>query len=49
LRSLAKERGWGVVTWITADDNTVARRLYDRVATAQRWVTYDMEPTIGSS
>jgi ribosomal protein S18 acetylase RimI-like enzyme len=48
LRELAAERGWGVVTWITADDNHVARRLYDRVAEAQRWVTYDMAPGRGS-
>ena len=44
LRSLAAERGWGVVTWITAADNHVARGLYDRMAEAQPWVTYDMAP-----
>jgi GNAT superfamily N-acetyltransferase len=44
LRALGAERGWGVVTWITGVDNQVARRLYDRVAEAQRWVTYDMSP-----
>lgn len=42
LRALADERGWGVVTWITGRDNDVARRLYDRVAQAQPWITYDM-------
>lgn len=44
LRSLAEERGWGVVTWITGADNHIARQLYDRVAEAQQWVTYDMTP-----
>ena len=44
LRSLARERGWGVVSWITGDDNQVARRLYDRLAESQPWVTYDMTP-----
>jgi predicted acetyltransferase len=44
LRSVAAERGWGVVTWITAADNQVARGLYDRVAERQPWVTYDMAP-----
>jgi GNAT superfamily N-acetyltransferase len=44
LRSLAAERGWGVVSWITGADNHVARRLYDRLAEAQPWVTYDMSP-----
>jgi len=47
LRALAGERGWGVVTWITARDNRVARGLYDRVAEAQPWVTYDMAPSRG--
>jgi len=45
LSSLAAERGWGVVTWITGADNHNARRLYDRLAEAQPWVTYDMTPT----
>jgi GNAT superfamily N-acetyltransferase len=44
LRALARERGWGVVTWITGADNHVARRLYDRLAEAQPWVTYDLIP-----
>ncbi len=44
LRSLADERGWGVVTWITGADNHVARKLYDRLAEAQQWITYDMTP-----
>jgi GNAT superfamily N-acetyltransferase len=44
LRALAAERGWGVVTWITGADNHAARRLYDRVAEAQQWVTYEMTP-----
>jgi GNAT superfamily N-acetyltransferase len=44
LRGLAAERGWGVVTWITGADNHVARRLYDRLAERQEWVTYDMTP-----
>jgi GNAT superfamily N-acetyltransferase len=44
LRSLAGERGWGVVTWITGADNHTARQLYDRVAEVQPWVTYDMTP-----
>lgn len=47
LRSLAHERGWGVVSWITGADNAAARRLYDRVAKAQPWVTYDMAPDPG--
>jgi GNAT superfamily N-acetyltransferase len=44
LRALARERGWGVVTWITGADNHVARRLYDRLAERQEWVSYDLAP-----
>ena len=33
-----------VVRWITADDNATAQRLYDRVATRTRWITYDATP-----
>ena len=49
LRTIARDRGWGVVTWITAADNRVARGLYDRLAQAQPWVTYDMDPSDNSS
>ena len=44
LRDLARQRDWGVVTWITGADNAGARRLYDRLAEAQPWVTYDLTP-----
>lgn len=42
LRDLARERGWSVVRWITAEDNYRARATYDRHATRTAWVTYDM-------
>lgn len=42
---LAAERDAQVVRWITASDNATARRLYDQLATATPWVTYDMAPT----
>lgn len=41
VSDLAKEEGLGVVRWTTAQDNTTARRLYDSVASATHWVTYD--------
>ena len=44
LRVLAHERGLGVVRWITREDNATARALYDTVATATPFVTYDMQP-----
>lgn len=44
LADLARERGFSVVRWITDPANSTARRLYDRVATATPWVTYDLNP-----
>lgn len=40
----ARERGWPSVRWITAADNETARRLYDDVAIATHWVTYELTP-----
>lgn len=45
LASLAARENRSVVRWITAEDNSRARALYDGVATATRWVTYDMAPS----
>lgn len=42
--SLAAEQGAQLVRWITAQDNTTARSVYDAHATATPWVTYDMRP-----
>lgn len=41
----ARAHRGGTVRWITADDNRTAQRLYDRVATRTRWVTYEVETT----
>jgi GNAT superfamily N-acetyltransferase len=45
-RERAAAEGANVVRWITAADNTTARSLYDQVATATSWVTYDMKPDL---
>ncbi|MCH1883886.1 GNAT family N-acetyltransferase [Agrococcus sp. ARC_14] len=47
LQQIAATEGASVVRWITADDNATAQRLYDRVATKTRWLTYDAAPTAG--
>ncbi|MEZ5190092.1 MAG: GNAT family N-acetyltransferase [Schumannella sp.] len=39
----ASAAGGGTFRWITADDNTTAQRLYDRIATRARWITYEKE------
>jgi ribosomal protein S18 acetylase RimI-like enzyme len=42
LNTIAQQRGWPFVRWITAFDNTTARALYDQLARASAWVTYDL-------
>ena len=44
MADLAAQEGASVVRWITAKDNARARRLYDSVAAATPWVTYDLGP-----
>lgn len=41
LAEIAHARGWPMLAWITARDNATARRLYDDVAKAAVWVTYE--------
>jgi len=44
LDELARDRGWSVVRWITAETNYRARAAYDRHAVRTPWITYDMDP-----
>ncbi len=39
---IAATRGWGVVRWITRDNNYPARGLYDRLSHRSDWITYEM-------
>lgn len=43
IKVRAAEQGHSVVRWITAADNARARGLYDKVAQATQWVTYDLK------
>ncbi|MEQ6248686.1 GNAT family N-acetyltransferase [Sulfitobacter sp. HNIBRBA3233] len=43
VEAQARSKGWGVVRWITAEDNYRARGVYDRLATRTPWVTYDIK------
>ncbi|MGT2426948.1 GNAT family N-acetyltransferase [Amnibacterium kyonggiense] len=47
--AIAAEEGASVVRWITASDNATARAVYDRVASATSWVTYDLAPAPGDA
>ncbi|MBO1074154.1 GNAT family N-acetyltransferase [Roseomonas marmotae] len=38
-----RRRGWGLIRWITADNNYRGRAVYDRVATLTPWRTYDIK------
>lgn len=44
IRAEARDQGCSVVRWITAEDNSPARSLYDRLADKTKWVTYDAKP-----
>jgi len=44
MNRIARERGWAIIRWTTADDNYRARSFYDKVATRTTWITYDMTP-----
>lgn len=46
--ALAETREASVVRWTTAVDNSTARSLYDSLAVATQWVTYDMQPESSS-
>ena len=42
LRAHADAHGGGTISWFTADDNLTAQRVYDKLATRTRWVTYEL-------
>jgi GNAT superfamily N-acetyltransferase len=42
---VARERGWSVLRWITAEDNYRARAVYDRLAARTKWLTYEISLT----
>lgn len=44
VRAVARDKGWGVVRWITADDNYRGRGVYDKLAARTMWITYDLKP-----
>lgn len=39
----AREKGLGAVQWITAPDNELALKLYDKVGKRTEWVTYEID------
>ena len=41
VAQIASDEKLSVVRWITNENNATARRLYDSLASATKWVTYD--------
>jgi len=41
VATIGREKGWGLLRWITADDNYRGRGVYDRLASRTMWITYD--------
>lgn len=43
LKKEALEKNWGIIRWITQDNNYRARKLYDRISQKTDWSTYEMK------
>ncbi len=43
LNHISQEKGWGLLRWITRNDNHNAKSLYDRVAKKSTWDVYELE------
>lgn len=44
LHDVTRDEARSVLRWRTASDNATARRVYDTLADATSWVTYDLAP-----
>ena len=42
VQAAAKAEGWGVMRWITRENNYRARGLYDKLAEKTDWALYEM-------
>ena len=43
LNHISQEKGWGLIRWITRNDNHNAKSLYDRVAKKSTWDVYELD------
>jgi GNAT superfamily N-acetyltransferase len=43
MAEVARQRGWTLIRWLTADNNYRARGVYDRHATRTGWITYQLD------
>ena len=42
LNEISQEKGWGLIRWITRNDNHSAKSLYDRIAKKSTWDVYEL-------
>lgn len=45
IGQIAHTEGVAFVRWVTADDNSGARRLYKQVASETSWITFELDPS----
>ena len=43
LQKISKKNNWGLVRWITQNDNLRAKTLYDRIAKKTTWDLYELK------
>ena len=42
LQKISKEKNWNLVRWITREDNTRAKNIYDKVSNKTNWNVYEL-------
>ena len=42
IKGIGIRENWGIIRWITRDNNYIARLLYDKVANKSDWNVYEM-------
>ena len=43
LKNISVKNGWGLIRWITRNDNKMAKSLYDKVSEKTTWDTYELK------
>ena len=43
LQEISKKNNWGLVRWVTQNDNVRAKSLYDRIAKKTNWDLYELK------
>lgn len=42
LKQISKDEKWGLVRWITRNNNIRAKKVYDRVSNKTNWDVYEL-------